>query len=182
MNLYFTHFLRNIASERKIGLFWSLADWFVPPCDWDTFCFATLKHTPVGWTTDEENFRKDERHFGLLVKVGHWSLWWVALFWGRLGGDARSARIGKRRTCPSILEPGEESVRLDLSSRVCNSDLVARCTFAHVSLVTTTKLALHCLREVFFYISEYMEVFKCELNVCFHLAWRLFFSSAEPWS
>lgn len=34
--------------------------------------------------TTEEKFSKGEELFGLLVKVGHWSLWWEALFWGRL--------------------------------------------------------------------------------------------------
>ncbi len=66
--------------------------------------------------TEEEKFSKGEERFGLLVnkkkrkkKVGHWSLWWVVLFWGRLGDDAHPARIGNRHP---LVHPFRRRVRI----------------------------------------------------------------------
>lgn len=61
--------------------------------------------------TTEEKFSKGEELFGLLVKVGHWSLWWEALFWGRHSDDALPAQIGNRHPRPSLSERGVETVQ-----------------------------------------------------------------------
>ena len=53
------------------------------------------------WTLKEKKFSQGKERFGLLVKVGHWSLWWVMLFWGRLYDDAQPAQTGNRRPHPS---------------------------------------------------------------------------------
>lgn len=67
-------------------------------------CSSMVGPLCTGRGTEGEKFNKGNKHFGLLVKVGHWSLWWERFFWGRLDDDAHPVRIGNRHPRPSTLE------------------------------------------------------------------------------
>lgn len=70
-------------------------------------CKAAAESSHRWRDIEEEKFSSGEEHFlGSFLKVGHWSLWWTMLFWGRLGDDAHPARIGNSRPRPSHFGEG----------------------------------------------------------------------------